>query len=456
MAIRRRHLAMSLLPLLLLAWGAALPPARADEATRPSILVISVDGLRPACYTRPDALGLKIPNLRALVQRGAFATGVIGVLPTVTYPAHTTLLSGVPPRIHGIETNRVFDPEGQTGEAWNWYARNIKVPTLVSAARAAGLATATVWWPVSVGLASDWNFPEFWRLGSRSAVDLDLLRALSTPDLVDEVSRDRGRPFAYPITDDERADTAIYLLKTHRPALTLLHLVAVDFASHEFGPYGAEALAAVEATDARIGRVLGALKDAGMAGSTLVAVVSDHGFLPVSRSLQPNTILRQAGLVTLDAAGRVSSWRAFFHTNDGTAGLVVQAPEGDDALVARVRGLFESRLRDPHSGLRAILGHEQIAAFGGSDRWPLVLEAREGFSFSGGARGEWSVPSKKKGDHGYCPDRPELFASLVLAGPGLARTGDLGIVHMTAVGPTLARYLGLSLAPEADAPLPVW
>ncbi len=429
---------------------------RAQERPRRSVLVISVDGLRPVCYTNPDAEGLKVPNLRALVARGAFATGVIGVLPTVTYPSHTTLITGVPPRVHGIESNTIFDPEGRSAGAWNWYAKNVKVPTLVSAARGAGLRTAAVWWPVSVGIAADWNFPELWRSGSSSPVDLDLLDAVSTPGLIDAVARDRGRPFPYPVTDDERVDTALYVLKTGRPDLMLLHLVAVDFASHDAGPYGAEARAAVEATDARIGRVLSALQDAGMADHTLVAVVSDHGFLPVSTSLQPNWVLREGGFIRVDAQGQVESWQAVFHTNGGTAGLVVADTRGDDALVARVRALFEPRLHDPSSGLRGILERERIKALGGSDRWRLVLDAREGFDFSPAATGGWSVPSKKRGDHGYSPDRPELFASLILAGPGLARTGDLGVVHMTTVAATLARYLDLRLAPEADAPLPVW
>jgi hypothetical protein len=186
-----------------------------------------------------------------------------------------------------------------------------------------------------------------------------------------------------------------------------------------------------------------------------VAVVSDHGFLPVSRSLEPNTVLRDDGLVTVDPKGSVTSWRAFFHANGGSAGLVLHDPS-DDALVARVRGLFEARLRDPRSGLAAVLGAERIAELGGSARWPLVLDAREGFDFSSSATGEWSVPSKGVGNHGYAPDRPELFASLILAAPGLSRRGDLGVVHMTAIAPTVAAYLGLHLGPDADAPLPIW
>lgn len=300
---------------LLFVLGIAPLGARGAEPLPRAAVVISVDGLRPGCYTNPEASGLKIPNLRRLMARGVFASGVIGVLPSVTYPSHTTLITGVPPRVHGIESNTVFDPEKQTGDAWNWYAKYVKVPTLVSVAHDAGLHTATVWWPVSAGIGSDWNLPELWRPGSESRVGLDLLDAVSTPGLIDAVTLERGRPFAYPVTDDERVDTAIHVLKAHRPELVLLHLVAVDFASHHFGPRSPEALAAVEASDSRIGLVLKALEEMGWTDRTMVAVVSDHGFLPVSQSLEPNSVLRDAGLVTVDPTGRVVSWSAFFHTH---------------------------------------------------------------------------------------------------------------------------------------------
>lgn len=438
-------LALGLVPLRVR--GAELPPRAA--------VIISVDGLRPACYTNPEACGVKVPNLLRLMERGAFARGVIGVLPSSTYPSHTTLITGVPPRVHGIESNTVFDPDNQAGNAWNWYAKYVKSPSLVSAAREARLHTATVWWPVSVGIGSDWTFPEFWRPGSESRVDLDMLDAVSTPGLIEAVTRERGRPFAYPITDDERVDVAIHVLKAHRPELLLLHLVAVDSASHHFGPRSPEARAAVEATDARIGLVLAALDQMGAAGRTAVAIVSDHGFLPVSRSLAPNSVLREAGLVRVDPAGRVISWRAFFHANGGSAGLVLHDPT-EEGLVSQVRSLFEPRLRDPRSGLAAILDTERIAELGGAARWRLALDAQEGFDFSSSATGDWSVPSKSLGNHGYAPDRPELFASLVIAGPGLSTKGDLGVVPMTAIGPTIAAYLGLRLGPEAHSPLPIW
>ncbi len=461
---RLPFLPLPLLGLLLLIAHAA-PAAPADPAPAPPerhAVVVSIDGLMPGYYLEADALGLAIPNLRRLMAEGAWARGVVGVLPSVTYPSHTTLVTGVPPRVHGIGSNSVVDPEGSAGGAWHWFASAIRVPTLVSAAESRGLVTGAVSWPVSVGLGADFNLPEIWRPGSSHPIDLEMLRALSTPPgtagLVRAVEIDRGRAFPYPLTEAERVDTAVHILKRQRPHLLLVHLFDLDHEQHEYGPRSPQALAALEATDAALGLLLAEIDAAGLAGSTLFAVVSDHGFLPVERELRPNALLREAGLIEVDEEGEVTSWRSAFHQDGGSTALYLAEPGAADAaaLVERVRGLLAPRAADPASGLREILGPERIAELGGPAEAALVLDAESGFRFVDAAVGEWSAPTTSRGHHGFAPDRPEMHAALIVRAPGLAHRGDLGIVPMTAIAPTVAAWLGLALAPEASAPLELW
>jgi len=419
------------------------------------VVLISIDGMMPSSYLEAEAQGLKLPNLRRMMAVGAYAHGVVGVLPTVTYPSHTTLLSGVPPRLHGIPSNHLLDPEGTSNDAWYWYARDVRVPTLVSAARARGLTTAAVSWPVSLGLPADFNLPEFWRTDSRHPSDLKLLDAISTPPgLLASLERFRGRPLPYPLADDERTEAAIYLWKTQRPHLLLLHIAELDSAQHEFGPGSPEARAALEKSDLQLGRIWQAIEESGLADRTLLAVVSDHGFVAVERTLKPNVLLRQAGLLEVDEKGKVKSWQAWFHSDGGGAALYLRnsGGAGDKATVAKIKELFRP-LVNPAGGVQEILEPARIAALGGVAEVALMLDARDGFTFSNSATGEWSEPATIKGTHGYAPDRPALYASLLVAAPGLSRKGDLGVVRMTAIGPALANWLGLQLAPEADPPL---
>ncbi|MGH8237237.1 MAG: alkaline phosphatase family protein [Steroidobacteraceae bacterium] len=115
-------------------------------AAAPPVLVISVDGLHPAYVTEADRHGLKVPALRRMLQQGARARGVVGVVPTVTYPSHTTLMTGVTPREHGIISNTPFDPLNVNKEGWYWYAEDIKAKTLWEVAANAGLRTSRSSW----------------------------------------------------------------------------------------------------------------------------------------------------------------------------------------------------------------------------------------------------------------------------------------------------------------------
>lgn len=436
---------------LAFAASAAVSGAAGPEATS-RVVMISVDGMMPAYYLRADELGLKIPNLRALMKAGAYAR-VTGVLPTVTYPSHTTLITGVVPRKHGIGANTYFDPQEKAAGAWRWYADEVQVPTLVSSARAKGVSTASVSWPVSVGLFADWNVPEYFRPGSEHPSDVRLVEALATPGLVKAAAQARGRDFAWPLTDDDRTDLAVHVLKTQKPRLLLLHVFELDDQEHDHGPMTPEAKAALERSDAHIGQVLAALDAAGTRASTLVAVVSDHGFLPVERTVRPNTALREAGLVDLDEKGKVKAWRAIFHSSGGSAALHIAQDAPADTL-ERVRAALAPRLSDPANGIRDALDAAAVERLGGVDS-PMVLVAREGFSISHTPAGDWLVvPGTSKGSHGHAPDREEVQASLVLAGPGVRSKGDLGVVPMTSIAPTLARVLGLALDPAAGQPLP--
>src|SRR5580704_3172609 len=92
-------------------------PARA-------LLLISIDGMHPNYVSHADEYKLKIPNLRRLYRESAHATAVRGVLPTVTYPSHTTILTGVWPATHGIYNNVTFDPLEKNMAGWYWYAED--------------------------------------------------------------------------------------------------------------------------------------------------------------------------------------------------------------------------------------------------------------------------------------------------------------------------------------------
>ena len=104
--------------------------ASAGAAEAAPVLMISIDGLRAADVLDASNRGLHLPALQRLAHEGVYASGVRDALPSVTYPNHTTLVTGVWPARHGIASNTVFDPLHKNAGGWYWYASDIQVPTL--------------------------------------------------------------------------------------------------------------------------------------------------------------------------------------------------------------------------------------------------------------------------------------------------------------------------------------
>jgi predicted AlkP superfamily pyrophosphatase or phosphodiesterase len=400
------------------------------------LVLISIDGLR-ADWLEKD---VKAPNLRALVARGTVAKGVTSVWPTVTYPAHTTLVTGARPNTHGILNNGPFDPFGKNLDGWYWYARDIRVPTLWDVAHAHGLTTANVYWPVTVGARFDWSFPQIWR--SRTDEDDKLMAALATPGLFEEVHHRYGRTPAEHRGDDARADAMELILEQKKPDLSFFYLTDLDTAEHASGPFSPAANKTLESIDGQVGRLIEATKRAGTFEQTVFAVVSDHGFLPITKVVKPNVLLRAAGLLDVQQ-GKVTAFRAVAWKAGGSCAIMLRDPA--DAIAREsVVTVFKEAAALPESGIAKGDEGSVIAAKGGFSGAALVLEAREGYAFAAGVEGPAVEDATDKGAHGFSPERPELRATFVIAGPGITHE-TLGVIDMTDIAPRLAGVLSLSL-----------
>lgn len=420
------------------------PPGAVHHA-----VVVTIDGLLPEAYLRPDAHGLRIPVLRRFAEEGAKSDGALSVFPSVTYPSHTSMATGVLPARHGITSNRSFDPLETDLEGWRWYAEDIHRDPVWKIAARAGYDVALVHWPVTVGAQVRWLVPEYWR--AKNEHDGKVLRAVATPGLLDDVARDVPNfwPRFLPphVHDDALADIAIHVLEQGRPHLLMVHFVGVDGAQHAHGVWSAEAVAAIEDVDHQLGRVLAAIERLGMRKDTNVLVASDHGFMDAGTMVRPGVLLRKAGLVKVDASGRVVAWDATVVVNSGQAYVYVR-PEAGEAVRAKVREIFEAKAQEPGSGIGKLYSTNEIRELGGDPEAFLALEAAPGFQLGSGAVGDDVAPPAYRATHGYDPRRPEMRASLLVRGPTIPR-GSIAAARLVDVGPTIASWLGLAM-PDVD------
>ncbi|HEX8746346.1 MAG TPA: ectonucleotide pyrophosphatase/phosphodiesterase, partial [Pyrinomonadaceae bacterium] len=308
-------------------------------------LIISMDGLDARYLNRRDEFGLKIPNLRRLMSKGTTARGVVSIFPSVTYPAHATIVTGTRPFSHGIFGNDLLEPPPGTAHSreWHWYARDIRAETLWDAAKKRGLKVGMVSWPVGAG-AGDYNVPEIVRFGGTLLDTLARMRENSRPQgLLGEIEKRDGQLYSRAgkdEQDDMRTRMAEYLITDKRPELMFVHLVDLDRSQHDQGPFTPESFAMLEKLDAYLGRMLEAARRAGTLDETAVFIVSDHGFMPVSRLVHTGVLLERAGLLKVreekDEKGTpvtvVTEWRVLPYVTNGSCAILLKDANDKDAL----------------------------------------------------------------------------------------------------------------------------
>ena len=421
--------------------GQAQSQTAAPSAAR-HVVVISVDGMAATWYTAPPP-GLRIPNIRRLTEGGSYAEGVEGVYPTVTYPAHTTLVTGRPPAEHGVYTNLSSREPGKNPGDWFWFSSAIKVPTLWDEARRAHLSTASVAWPVTAGAPIDWDIPEIWDPQKGEVADPLYVAKYMNPLVALELAA-LGAPEPGSDTDVDRSRLAVYLLKSHKPNLLLVHFETLDMAEHASGPESPKVAETLERIDAHIGEVLAAVKQAGLESTTDVFIVSDHGFLPIDRDVAPNVLLAKAGLL---AVGNPGKGTVFTVSNGGS--FFVYWPEGQDLRAAVDAAL--KPLRD-RGLVWSVLDRQALKDLGADPGAQMALDAADGSSLSGRLTGELVERLGPHGTHGFLPFRQGLEASFIASGPGIKPGAHLHYIRMTSIGPTILRALGIDDPKFGDDP----
>jgi predicted AlkP superfamily pyrophosphatase or phosphodiesterase len=426
-----------------------------SDRERHAVALISIDGLPASVLDDP---AIRLPRLRGLAARGVRAASLRPVFPTVTWPCHTTLVTGVSPARHGVLGNVVLDR--RSGALVSHYGDRTKAPvrveTLWERAAAAGLRSAAVCWPKtrSAKHLSD-CVPEFF--------DQDLFEQHSTRPLWSEL-REAGLPvdrYARWSEEFELAalqdwlslETATWLLRRRPPDLLLLHFLVPDCFQHDHGPGSPEARWAIEHIDGVLGSFLDALEETGRADRTDVVVVGDHGFLGSSSIASPNAALRQAGLVPSDPRGWSDEREARVVSNGGSAHVYVAPGSNRDARLARLR---DALAQVP--GVAAVIGPGAYPDLGlpalseDPTQGDLMLVAADDWYFDDRTTLEEAPPERYRGSHGHLATHPQMLTAFVAAGPGVPEGRRIAEASQLDVAPTVAALLGLTL-PAAERPL---
>lgn len=429
-----------------------------DKHNSPSILLVSVDALKPEFVFEQERLGVKLPVItNYFVEKGLTAgAGMKSVFPTFTYPCHQSMITGTNPAIHKIVNNGIFDPLGEHLGAWHWFA-NTEVKTLWEAAKENGYWSASVAFPTSVGARGDFIAPEFWWDGS--ALDSRFIDAVAKPQgIIAEMEKEIGQ-YAGGLDlsdngDAQRGKAALWMLKnkiapviSEKPFFMSAYFASFDESAHQYGVYSNEAARSLE----KIDKMLGELIEEAMKitdGHLIVCVVSDHGSLDNTHNISPNVLLHDAGLIQTDENGRVISWKAFSQRAGGTAEVRLADPEDKEAADA-LKKIMDQLLADENSGIMEVLNGEEAKKRGGFPEAAYVLVSDKGYELRDDVTGDYCrTRLTQKAQHGYNENFPEMRDSFMLTGEGITK-GNVENVHLIDVAPTLAGLMGFVL-PDAE------
>lgn len=415
----------------------------AQPARDRHVVVISIDGF--AAYALNDET-LPVPNLRELIRNGVAAESMKPVNPTVTWPNHTSIVTGNAPARHGVLYNGapVRGGAGQPVKVEPFTPKNelVRGVTVYDVAHAAGLTTAEVDW-VAIQDASTitWPFAEYGY--PERAVEKEMVAA----GLMTAAQIQNFRKLPITMRDELWTRAGEYILTKHKPNLLLFHLLTTDSVQHRYGARSLAGYTALSHADAKVGRLVEATRRAGIFDRTTFIVVSDHGFHTYDRRIAPNALLAQKGL---DKVAHVIP-------EGGTAMVYVTQPEGKADTVAQLKQLFGNV-----EGVARVIDPSEYAPLGFPDpakepRMPdLVLAATGPYAFSGSSTGaliQREPAGATPGSHGYLNSEPDMQAIFIASGRGIRRGAVLGPVNNLDVAPTIARLLGLTLPSPDGKPL---
>ena len=378
------------------------------------LVVISIGGLDARLLNEP-VLKVKAPNIRKLMKEGASAT-VVGVAPSSSWPSHASIVTGVSPWQNGITFPEL---PAKPGDQF-FLSSAIRTPTLWDVASAAGLKTASVYWPSTVGGHIAFDLPVYWETRRNNAVPMEGVFLKSNPPGIPDLVTKTFPAFQKELWDDTSStDAAIYLLSTEQPDVLFVHFADIESEQHDTTALSIYAREILENDDDLVGQILKNIPQ-----GAVVALVSGHGFENSNRVVRPRVLLRQAGV-----KGSVEIADGLIGTTDRAVAAALRkiAAEGPKSGISREVKITEVKARVPALG-------RWVAAF---DTIPNCIASNE-------ERGAGVGTGPHAGTDGLWPTRPNYRSVLILNGPTV-KPVKLGEVDLLQIAPTLAEIIGVKL-----------
>lgn len=413
------------------------------------LVIISVDALGAQDVSGNEPA---LPTFNQIKSKGTHIKNIAPIYPSLTYPSHTTIMTGVYPRTHGVVNNTKLQSQ-RVSPDWFWYQKDIKVPTVYDVAGRAGLTTAAFLWPVTAKSKITYNIAEIFPNRIWTNQVLVSLKA-SSPFFLFEMNRKYGylrQGIAQPFLDDFITACTIDTLVTKQPELTLIHLVDLDSQRHAHGVNSPEANAALQRQDKRVSDIIEATKQAGTYADTVFAILGDHFQIDVTHVIRLNYEFASRGWQQATKEGTTEEkWDVYAKSCDGSTYIYCR----EESLISP-REIKDVVLGI--EGIEAIYTSQEAVAQGAAPNCTFMLEAKRGYYFADEAEGPTIKPvlaeeigqvNRYRAVHGFSPKKENYQTTMIVFGPGIKAGHTIQQARLIDEAPTFAAILNLKDFPK--------
>ena len=387
-----------------------------------------------------------LPNFKYLIENGSYSFNVKSIYPTLTYPAHTTIVTGKYPKNHGITNNFLIQPNKKNCD-WFWFRKNIKSETFYDLAKKHAFTTASILWPVTAKANIDFNMPEI--LPHKSWHNQVLVSLLNGSKFF---QFDMNRRFGYmrngikqPNLDNFSMATTLHLLKHKKPNLTLVHLTDVDSQKHKFGIKSKEVEQSLLRHDYRLGQLLRLLREEEILEKTNIVVLGDHSAKNVSKVVKLNKLFLKENLLQKNNDNTISNWKVYMNTCDGSAYIYINKNTSDkDLLKKQVENLILKFSTENGNFIKTLFSSKEASNLGADPNCDFMIEGNDGFYFLNDLEGEviQNVSEKyDKATHGYSPNKNNYETFFIAIGPNIKQNFNIGPMNLVDEAPTISKIL---------------
>jgi len=411
------------------------------------LIVISFDALSTLDFDYISSL----PNFKKFLEKAAYCKQVRSTYPTLTYPAHTTIITGRSPKNHGIINNTLLQPKRKKPD-WYWYKRYIKGKTVYDQASEKGMRVASILWPVTGRAKIDYNMPEiFANRPWKNQIMVSLLSGtLLYQYKLNKLFGHLRRGTIQPELDNFAHESLLYTLKRYRPDLTLVHFVDLDWQRHEYGFESLQATEALHRHDQRLGEIVQMLEEENMYEDSTLILLGDHSTLNVSKVIYLNSIFKREGYLHI-SKGKIKDWQVIAKSCSGSSYVYIK----DKQLIPGVEKLLYALAQDKKNGIEKVFLRNEAKELGADSNCDFMLEGQLGYYFSDDVEQELvrevgiDSESRIKGDilgaHGYSPDKPDYSTVFMMVGQGVRPNVILDQMSLQDEAATMGYLLGFEM-----------